>query len=387
MDRKYLYFVLSLFFVWRLFIFIPDFYSESKLSYRSGYEYANIKNATDKYTYRILNSYHLDSWANFDGLHYLYISWEGYTNNYGFFPMFPIFIKFLASVLGARNIFDLSYFFSGFLISNFALLISLIILSKLLAFDYKRSEQKWILTLFLFFPTSFFFGGIYSESLFLLFLFLSFYFSRKKNFLLASVFGFMLTLTRFVGICIFPALIYEYHLSENKNLKSFIKSGIWFVPFGLIGYSFYNFYKEGDFLFFIKAQGTFLNHRSVDSIVLFPQTIFRYIKILLTTSNTYFEWYIALIEVASFIFVLLLLFLAWKKRIRLSYILFSLFAVMIPASTGTFSGIPRYILVAFPCYIVLGLIKNRLIKFITLLIFSILLFILTLLFLRGFYIS
>lgn len=387
MERKAILFLISSFIVWRLLLFLPLFASEKTLAYRSGYEYTSIAKATDPWTYSILDKFYLAPFANFDGIHYLFISGNGYTNNLGFFPLYPLTIKILSIVLGAQTPFDISYFLSAFFISNFAFFLSLLVFYKLLSLDYKEKQIKQTILALLLFPTSFFFGSIYSESIFLLFLFLSYYFARRKNWLLASLFGFLLSLTRLVGIFIFPALVYEFLKNEKRSMSSFIKSGLWLAPVGLIGYSVYNFLLKKDFLYFIHAQGNFANNRSIDSIVLFPQTIYRYIKILLTVPHSQYEWWIASLELGSFAFAGLTIYIAWKKKIRFSYILFSLIAILIPVSTGTFSALPRYILVAFPMFIVLGLITNKFIKLIYFLVFLILSFILLYFFSKGYFIA
>lgn len=387
MERKSLVFVTIAFISWRLLLFIPLFASDQKLSYRSGYEYTSISKATKPETYKVLNKFFLAPWANFDGIHYLFIAGNGYTNNFGFFPAYPFSIKIVSIFFGANTPFDLAYFLSAFFISNIAFFLSLIVFYKLLSLDYNEKQTKQALLAFLVFPTSFFFGSLYSESLFLLFLFLSFYFARKKQWVLASIFGIFLTLTRLVGICIFPVLLYEYFIVAKQPLKKLPQTGLWMIPFGLIGYSIYNYIAQKDFFYFIHAQGNFANNRSVDSIVLFPQTIYRYIKILVTNSNAQFEWWIALLELGSFVFVVVALYIAWKKKVRLSYTLFSLIAVLIPVSTGTFSSLPRYILVAFPMFIVIGLLSNKLLKTLYFSISIVLLFILLFFFSKGYFIA
>ncbi len=387
MKRKAFFFITLSFVLWRILLFLPLWAAEHNLNYRSGYEYTSIAKATEPTTFNILDKFFLSPWANFDGIHYLFIAGNGYTNNYGFFPAYPLTIRIASILFGANSSFDLAYFFSAFFVSNIAFFLSLIVFYKLLSLDYNEKQTKQTLFALIVFPTSFFFGSLYSESLFLLFLFLSFYFARKKQWALASIFGIFLTLTRLVGICIFPVLFYEYFIVNKQPLKKFIQSGIWTVPFGLIGYSIYNYFMKGDFLYFIHAQGNFLNNRSVDTIVLFPQTIYRYIKILITNSNAQFEWWIALLELGSFVFVIIALYVAWKKKVRRSYIIFSLLAVLVPASSGTFSALPRYILVAFPMLIVIGLFSGKLLKTLYFSISIVLLAILLFFFSKGYFIA
>ncbi len=386
MQRKTFAFIALSFIIWRFILFIPVFAAEKKLDYRPGYEYTSITDARNSKDKNITDKLLLSPWANFDGLHYITIASSGYTNNYGFFPLFPSLINLVSKFLGGSETFDYAYFFSGFLISNLAFLLSLLVFYKLLSLDYSDKQVKTSILALLLFPASFFFGSIYSESLFLLLLLVSFYFARKKQWLLASFFGSLLTLTRFVGICIFPILIYEFYKSKDWSIKNFIKSGIWATPAGLVLYSIYNQLEEGNFLYFIKVQGNFLNNRSVDSFIFFGQTIYRYIKIIITTSSSHFEWWIALLEIVSFIFIALVIIYALKKRVRFSYILFSFLAVLIPASSGTFSALPRYILVAFITYIVIG-VTNKKIKILYFSISAVLLFILTFFFSRGYFIS
>lgn len=387
MDRKFIIFIIFSFIIWRFLLFIPLFASDQKLAYRSGYDYTSLSKATDPKTFAILDKFNLAPFANFDGIHYLFIAGNGYTNNFGFFPLYPILIKTLSIIFGANTSFDLAYFFSAFFISNIALFLTLIVFYKLLLLDYNEKQTRQTLLALLVFPTSFFFGSLYSESLFLLFLFLSFYFARKKQWVLVSIFGIFLTLTRLVGICIFPILLYEFFRVQKKPLSKIPKSGLWVIPLGLIGYSIYNYIAQKDFLYFINAQGNFANNRSVDTIVFFPQTIYRYIKILINNSYLQFEWWVALLELGSFVFVLTMLYIVWKKKVHSSYVLFSLIAIIVPASSGTFSALPRYILVAFPMYIVLGLIKNRVIRFLIFSIFISLLFILLFFFSKGYFIA
>lgn len=387
MNIKIIIFIILSFIIWRFLLFIPLWASDQKLNYRSGYEYTNIAKVAEPAVYSTLNKLYLAPFANFDGIHYLTIAGNGYTNNFGFFPLYPMAIKALSILFLASNPFDLTYFFSGFLISNITFFLSLIIFYKLLLLDYKEKQTKQILLSVLVFPTSFFFGSLYSESLFLLFLFLSFYFARKKQWVLASICGFGLTLTRLVGIFIFPILLYEYFRVSKEPLSKFFKSGLWTIPSGLIGYSIYNYISQKDFFYFIHAHGNLFNNRTVDSIVLFPQTIYRYIKILILNSRAEFEWWIALVELGSFVFAIFALYFAWKKKVRLSYILFSAFAVLIPASSGTFSALPRYILAAFPIFIVLGISSNKWIRTLYFGVSIALLFALLFFFSKGYFIA
>ncbi len=374
--------IISAFFVWRLLLFIPLYIGSILIPYRTGYDYTNIWKFISPYF--PISSPLLFPWANFDGVHYLSIAGNGYSNDLGFFPLYPLFIKFFAALLGNGEALGLPYFIAGFLIANFGFIFALWVFHKLILIDFPKKIAWQSIALLLVFPTSFFFASIYTESLFLLFTLLSFYFARKKNWLLAGIFGMLLSTTRLVGIAILPALIYEY-IKEEKKLS--VKSlSLLLPPLGLLSYVFYNFLQFGNPFLFIQAHETLNPTRTVSSVVFIPQTVFRYFKILATTYGSY-EWWIALLEISSFLFAVSLLYIAYKKRVRLSYIIFSVLALLIPISSGTFSGLPRYVLILFPMFIGLALIKNTPTKILYAAISTILLFLLLLAFGRGYFVA
>ena len=356
--RSYFITIALLFLAWRILLFVPLFASEAFLLPRIDYGYTLFLYFLEKGS--ILSNFLLYPFANFDGAYYLLIAAKGYTVNAGFFPLFPLSIHVATWLFNAQSFGVAQYFLANFLVGAY-FLSALIIFYKLLRIDYKKSIAIWSIFFLLIFPTSFFFAGIYPESLFLFLSLLTFYFARKKNWLLAGITGLLLSATRIVGIAIFPALLYEYFKNE-KNRSLFKLLSIFLTPLGLIAYGFYSFLKWGNPLYFIEAQGNFQNNRTVNSIILLPQTLFRYIKILFTVSPTIYEWWVAFFEFSFFIFTLSLLYVGWRKKVRFFYLLFGLLCLFIPSLTGTLSGIPRYVLIIFPIFITLALIKNKFIK-------------------------
>lgn len=363
------------FLVWRIFLFVPLLFGSIFLETRTGYLFKGI------------NNFILFPWANFDGVHYLSIAANGYTTEGRFFPLFPLLINKLGFF--SRNISE--YFFIGFLISNLAFLGSLFVFYKLIRLDFTDKVARWSIIFLLVFPTSFYFGAIYSESLFLLLLLLSFYFARKGKWWLAAVCGLLLSLTRVIGILILPVLLFELFQKYGFFIKNkwqqlrkilpLLTSPLGFVAFGLFCQQ-----KWGDFFYFIHNQGSLDNSRSVSQIILFPQSLVRYYKILASVSILHYEWWVALLELASFLFAGLMVYLAYRRKINSPYLLFSFLALLVPASTGTFSGLPRYILVIFPIYVVLAM-QNSFFRRLFLPVSAGLLLILTTLFMQGYFVA
>ena len=103
-------------------------------------------------------------------------------------------------------------------------------------------------------------------------------------------------------------------------------------------------------------------------------------------ANSY-DWMIALLELISFLFTAFMLYFAWKKKLRRSYLIFAFINFAITISTGTFSGLPRYIITIFPIFMALALLKNKILKLSYIIISPILLFILLMLFSRGYFVA
>jgi len=305
----------------------------------------------------------LTMWSNFDGLHYLSIAqyhydFPGKTDlSYAFFPVYPWLIR-------TANIFG-SYLISGLFLSHLFFIAALFFLYRLVLLDEKPRIAKSTIFLVLLFPTSVFFGSVYSESLFLLLAVLSFYFARKKYFLLACLAAMVASATRVTGIFLWPVVAYEFWLAYGKSLKrSLNPSAIWLAlpPLGLLSYMRFQFEKIGDPLFFAHIQSVFTG-RTTDKLILIHQVFYRYFRMLFLTDTNSSLYFAVVLEFLSASLILLVLILSIKK-IRFSYWIFMFFSFLLPSFSGTFMSVPRYVLVLFPMYIFLAKFLDRMHPFI-----------------------
>lgn len=389
--------LLQSFLVWRVLLFLPIIVASVVLPIRKGYEYTlAVYYLTSVNPIRHVL---LSPWANFDGVYYLLIAAKGYTVNGGFFPLFPLGIRIVSSAFGTLLPFDPLQFAVATLLVNVCTFGSMILLYKVVRLDYPEKVAWRSAWMYLLFPTAFFLVSIYTESVFIFLVLSAFYFARRGRWVLAGVCGMMVTATRIVGIAIFPALVYEFILQHGgfSAFMSRLKNGsigfiiraapIALIPLGLAGYLWYSLLKWGDAFYFIRAQGNMQNNRSVSAIVLLPQTLFRYAKILFTIAPSTYEWWIAVLEVLSCVFILWVGYVGWKERIRRSYLLYAVLAFLIPASTGTLTGLPRYALVLFPLFMVLGLPRMKRFVIYYRIISPILLGVLLSLYSRGYFVG
>lgn len=358
--------IIAVFVIWRLVLFLiaglsPIFISEfgARFPY---YQERLVSTGLPHFVW---------SFGNFDGVHYLGIAKNFYADQYtqAFFPLYPILIKTFSFVTFGNLL------ISALLISNLAFLGALIIFYKLISQTYDKNVAKWSCFFLLTFPTSFFFGSVYTEGIFLLLILASFYLTHHQKILFASMVGAFASATRFVGLFLAPFLI-------DQKKKSFLP--IFIVPVGFLLYVLYLGLKFNNPFYFLSSQGVFGQERATTNIVLFPQVIYRYLKIILTTQGLPLAN--AMIELSSTILAFALLLMSYKK-VKLEWVLFSFVAILIPTLTGTFASMPRYILIAFPIYVVLAQIKGVKIKILILCLFSILLILFTAFFTQGYWVA
>jgi Gpi18-like mannosyltransferase len=371
--------ILYLFLTWRAFLFVTLFLGLSILPLQPNFIGGGLTN--------YLHAPYLWGWSNFDGEHYLNIAQNGY--GYGeqaFFPLYPWLIKSISTFLG-HSLF--SYNLIGLVLSNTTFFIALWGLYKLARLDYDENVTTLFLLLLLFFPTSFYFGSVYTESLFLALTVWSFYFARKKRWFSASILGGVSSATRVLGIFLFPVLLIEFWSGkEKKNWRDLLPLLI--IPLGLFSYMYYSYVNFDDPLKFVHVLPTFGEQRQITPVVL-PQVFYRYIfKIFPNINYHYFPVvFTTFLEFAVATLFLVLVILTFYKT-RLSYAVFSLLAYLIPTFSGSFSSLPRYVIVIFPAFMVLAMYIKKVSKAWGGIIFVFLLLCLTIataLFTRGFWVS
>lgn len=324
---------------------------------------------------------------NFDGIYYILIAQNGYgAYQQAFFPLFPVLIRIFS------EFFNISALASALLIVNVSLFTFLYLLLRLVSLDYGKRIAIWTAIFYLVFPTSFFLFAVYTESLFLALVICSFYFWRRGNVLTASIFGGLASATRIVGVSLLPVYIIELIIKYKKkefNLRTLLRGALplFLIPSGLIAYMTFLFYKYQDALLFIHVQPAFGAGRSGNNIVLLPQVIWRYIKILTTISYASLDFFIASLELFLFFASLVILYIAWRKKMNIGYVLFALFVIIFPTLSGTLSSMPRYMLAAFSIFIFLAGIKSRVIKITFVVVLVISEVVLTALFMRGYFVS
>src|SRR3989344_5783719 len=143
------------FLIWRLALFALAYISPSIIP--------NFGARFPYYQERLIGTglpHFIWSWGNFDGVHYLGIAKDGYAHQFtqAFFPLYPILIRLLSWI---TNINELA---ACLLLSNLAFLAGLTVFYKLIKENFDQKIALWSSIFLLAFPTSFYFGAVYTES-------------------------------------------------------------------------------------------------------------------------------------------------------------------------------------------------------------------------------
>lgn len=345
--------------------------------------------------------YWLTAWGNFDAFYYLGIAKRGYfVTELPFFPLYPFTIALMTQLVKS-----FPYLLSALLIAHAAFIGGLIVSVKLLTLDGKRSLFPLFLAAVITFPTSYSYGAAYNDSLFFFLATLTIYWSRREKWWHAGIAGALATLTRLNGLALFPYLVIEYITSRRTERASWQFGAISFrlkelphrfrqdrrlhaiflVPAAFTAYLFYIQHVFGSWTKLFSAMSTW----GQDQMILPLQVFWRYGKILGFTPLNQLVWWVALVELGSVIFYLVMLVWSYKK-IRASYWIFFAISILIPSFTGTFQGMPRYGLHLYPLFLVLAMFlsqQSRLGKTIYFLVMLAILTFCIVLFTRGYFIA
>ncbi|GIK83886.1 MAG: hypothetical protein BroJett025_05080 [Patescibacteria group bacterium] len=386
-----------IFLFWRLALFLIGFLADSVLTYDPSFPYAD----------GLLDTFDLPrwvySWANFDGVHYLTIMKNGYRGAdliQAFFPVYPYLSKIVNFIVD-------NYLLASLVVSNVSFLLLLFFWYQCIKHSFSQTVAYWATAVLLLFPTSFFFAASYTESLFLLFVIGTFWSVQKKRYWLTALCIALASATRVTGILLLPAVLIEIvfpniqwgiSLKElQKNVKNSLTAwrkviqpvGIVALgSAGLLAYMYYLYKEFGDPLYFFHVQSEFGGGIRQESVVLYPQVVWRYIKILLTARPFDLKYYSYILEFLVGIFGLLGIVLSVTKT-RLSCTLFALLAFFVPTITGTFSSMPRYILVCFPIFSILAIWaeKSKVFRYTWFTMSIVLLIVHTVMFVQGYWIA
>jgi len=310
---------------------------------------------------------------NFDSNFYLQIAIGGYDKelykeenkemrNWAFYPLYPSIVSLISGILGIIS--EVGIFKLGLVLSNVFFLLFLLVLYhlvKLLGYTYE--DWIYLIIVICVFPTSYFLNIFYTESMFMFLSTISLLFSFKKRYLLSSVFIFLSSLTRNVGVLLFvPLALNLLNDSEIKPFKKLTNLLIYgFISgLGILGFFTYIYSITGNFFSSLKIQSAW-GRGSITFSVLPFKSLFIALQEFLSGSASgdlilLINFVITLLGILALVYFY---FLSKENVIKKILSIYSLFYISFITSTTSSSSVARYLLVLLPILLIPIEIKEK----------------------------
>jgi hypothetical protein len=281
----------------------------------------------------------IDIFSHFDARWYESIAHGGYQFvpgemcNAPFAPLFPILMRLGAVPLGNS---ETALYISGILVSNAALIVSLIYLMALLLLEghdaLTASRAAWYVLIF---PTTLFLSAGYPMSLYMALAMAAFYHARKSQWPLVGAIAGLAALSRPDGLLLTGGLAVEYYLQNGLRIRKELFNLVW-GPLALGSWIVYQVITLGHPLAFISAQSAW------NSCPIWT--------VLASTRAP-----LQLGPPALFV----ILAIVGLTRLRPSYSAFTLLMGAVMFTANRYWSITRLILVLFPAYMMLAILARK----------------------------
>jgi hypothetical protein len=158
----------------------------------------------------------VDVWARWDSNWYLLIAESGYdwpSSTPAFFPLYPLLVGGLGRLLGGH------FLLAGIVVSLVAGAVAFTLLYGLVMRRLGRPAARRTVLYLALFPTSFFLGAVYGESLFLALAVGMFVLAERGRLGWAAVVAGLALLTRAQGVALLPALaLFAWRSPRRRDL-------------------------------------------------------------------------------------------------------------------------------------------------------------------------
>jgi hypothetical protein len=298
-----------------------------------------------------------DAFARFDAGWYFGIASGGYDhvaggrNNLAFFPLYPVLMGGLGHAFGGRQE---HFYIAGIVVSWTAFAAACVQLYRLALLDLTHEAAVRTVIYAAIFPSAFFFGVVYSESLFFLCLVTAALALRGRQWLLAGAALAAMTATRVNGVMFLPAFALLAWRAAGGDRRALVR-GLAAVAAGLLGiaaYSAYTYVISGDpfeWYHSIRRWGYHPGGNPLSSLLAIGQAMLSRPVQYLQEAMAPYDLLNALAAAAA-----LALVPAVLVRFGAAYAAVIVLGLALPLSSGQFEGLARYCSVLFPVAIYLG---------------------------------
>jgi len=299
-----------------------------------------------------------DRFARYDSGWYHSIASTGYAfveggrSNLAFFPLYPTLMGAGGRLLGGAQE---DYYFAGIVISWLSFALSMALLFRLALLDLPRESAIRVTTFAAVFPSAYFFGVVYSESLFLLTLVGCVLALRTRHWGWALAAGVAMTATRVNGVMFVPALGWIAWRSAHPNATDRMRAlgAVAGSTLGIGAYCYFNYRLTGNpFEWYdsIRRWGYEPGGNPFEGLLAIAKALVtRPMQFLVTERMAPYDTLNALVAT----FALCLVPPVWI-RFGTGYALIIVLGLGLPLSSGQYEGLGRYCAVLFPISLWMG---------------------------------
>jgi hypothetical protein len=303
-----------------------------------------------------------DTFARYDSGWYNQIATAGYAyaeggrNNLAFFPLYPLLMRVGGRILGGEQ---QDFYFAGILVSWVAFALAMPLLYRLARQDLPHENALRAVAYAGVFPSAYFFGVVYSESLFYLGLVGAALALRTRQWVWAAIAGAVMTATRVNGVMFVPALaLLAWQADRSTGGRWRAVLAVAGVCGGFGAYCLYNYWLSGDPFAWYRAITYWGYHPGGDPssglLAIGRALTGRFYQFLATETMAPYDTLNALMATGALVMVPLI----WK-RFGAAYAAVPILGLVLPLSTGQFEGLGRYCSVLFPIPIFLGSLRGE----------------------------
>lgn len=299
-----------------------------------------------------------DRFARYDAGWYYGIASKGYAfvdggrSNLAFFPLYPTLMGAGGRVLGGEQH---DFYIAGILVSWIAFVLAMPLLYRLARLDLPRDASIRAATYAAIFPSAYFFGVVYSESLFLLALVATTLALRSRMWLVAALTGAAMTATRVNGVMFVPALAWIAYQSSDGTTRDRARAlaAAAAALLGIGAYSYFNYRVSGNpFEWYdsITRWGYAPGSNPLSGILAVGRELFtRPMDYLIAERMAPYDT----LNTITVVLALATVPLVWK-RFGFGYAAMIVLGLILPLSSGQLEGLGRYCAVLFPIALLLA---------------------------------
>jgi hypothetical protein len=306
-----------------------------------------------------------DTFARYDAGWYFGIASNGYAyveggrSNLAFFPLYPLLMRLGGQLMGGEQP---HFYLAGIAVSWAAFVGSMLLLYRLARLELSHEAALRATAYAAVFPSAYFFGRIYSESLFFLALVGTVLALRLGRWPLALVLGASMTATRVNGITLVPALLLIGWEASRGSPRARIAALVAAAgaSAGLVAYCVFNYALSGDPLawyYSIERWGYRPLGNPLSGLAAVWHALltrpYQFLAAEEMAPYDAFNTVLATVSLAAVPFV-------WRRfgRVGAAYALVILLGLGLPLSSGQLEGLGRYCAVLFPVPLLLASLEG-----------------------------